>query len=668
LQLQTFDTETHLIKPGCGAPRLVCLSTHQGELMLRDDALDYAEQQLRDPNVILIGQWVFFDLAVLCAEAPERFLPLVFAAIDANRIRCTKIRQMMIDNARGELKYVWDSEKREYKKQGTYHLFMLVLRHLGENIQASKEGPDIWRLRYNELDGIPIGDGRCGGCDRCGIDHWPPDAISYAISDSTYTHRVFQSQMEEGEPPGELSQIQAAWALYLIGLWGAITDGLAVDTLRDLLQGDWDEQAEVAKEYEFMRANGKRHMAPIKAAVEKWYTDKGRKVPLSDSGKNISTSRETLTGTDNAGLLAVSECVRIGKVLSTYVPALERGREVAINASYNPIIETYRTSCSGGMKINKIPLGVNWQNPPRQGGVRECVIARPGFVFVFCDYDTLEMRSLAQVCLDLFGHSEIAKAIQADQDLHVALAADMLGLSYEEGFARFEDGDTEIAEARQFCKIGNYGFSGGMGPHAFRDYAKGYGIEVSLEHATRLRDGFRAKWTEMPMYFDHCSELANTPNREAEVVEFVRSGMLRGKVRYTAICNGYFQHLAAMGAKAALYQTVKEMYLPALQSPLYGSRGWLFAHDEIGMEVPLDAIGRQAASDSAQRLNDVMIEEMQKWCPDVPIGASGAMTRRWYKGAKPVYIDGCMVPSKPEKYKDDNGKIKTRWVHDPGID
>jgi hypothetical protein len=49
-----------------------------------------------------------------------------------------------------------------------------------------------------------------------------------------------------------------------------------------------------------------------------------------------------------------------------------------------------------------------------------------------------------------------------------------------------------------------------------------------------------------------------------------------------------------------------------------------------------------------------MIERMSKWVPDIPIKASPAMFRRWYKGAKPVRIDKVLVPSRPV---DKNGKV-----------
>ncbi len=123
--------------------------------------------------------------------------------------------------------------------------------------------------------------------------------------------------------------------------------------------------------------------------------------------------------------------------------------------------------------------------------------------------------------------------------------------------------------------------------------------------------------------------------------------MYRGDVSYSAACNGNFQHLAAKGAKMAVYEVARECYVDA-GSPLFGCRPFLFAHDEIGMEIPYDAIGPKAAHEALARLEQIMVDAMKFWCPDVPIGVSGAMARRWFKGAEAVTQKGIVVPCKPE--------------------
>lgn len=652
---------------------MVCATTSQrgvGRIFDRKDGLAEAWRLLSDRTLSLVGHHIFFDLCVLAAE-DEKLLSLIFAEIDAGRIRDTKIRQMIIDNAEGKLKFVFNEETGEFNKQN-YQLFMLVMRHLHRDIKHLKKGDDVWRLRFNELDGLPVVE-------------YPLEASTYAIGDAVDTEGVFLSQEAYCEPHGlpggleaEIGQTQAAWALYLTGGWGVRTDPPAVAKLKTEVTADFRTAIEVAQRHGLIRRGKKesKNQKAIRDAIAEWYGARQRPMKYTEGGKKgrpqIAMDREQLTEVEclcglnfhacpckpdendgiHKGLWAVAESTRLGKLLSTYISALERGTIFPLCSSYNAIIETFRTSCSQGMKIDGVPMGCNLQNPPRKHGVRECFVPRGSNIFIFCDLDTIEMRTLAQTCIELFGYSCIAEAIIAGKDLHLDLAADMMEISYEEAVERFEAGDPEVVENRQFCKIGNYGFAGGMAATTFVAYAKGFGVIVSLRLARQLHAAFRSKWREMNDYFAYISSLIGDGNR-VKTITFPRSNLMRGDVTYTAAANGFFQHRAAMGAKAALYQVVRECYLKELNSPLYGARPWLFAHDEIGLECPYDG---QRASDAALRLQEVMISVVHdKWCPDVPIGATACMTRRWYKGAKAVFVDGIMVPSKPE------GK---KWVAD----
>jgi DNA polymerase-1 len=325
------------------------------------------------------------------------------------------------------------------------------------------------------------------------------------------------------------------------------------------------------------------------------------------------------------------------------VPILERGTRVPINASFSPILETFRTSCSKP----------NLQNPPRKGEVRQCFVPREGSVFVFCDYDTLEMRTLAQVFYDLFGYSPLRDALIAGRDIHLDLASEILGISYDEAKERYDSGDQIVEDARQAAKPGNFGFPGGMGAAAFLDYAlKSYDVRLTPAMAAQLHEAFRRRW-DMAPYFAHCSSLAGAD--AAEWIVFPRSKQVRGRVPYTAICNGFFQELAARGAKQALWEVSRKCYDADMSSTLYGARPVLFMHDEIGMEVLEKNADRPAELLAAQ-----MKLTMMSWVPDVPISCSPVMMRRWYKGAKAVRVDGRLVPSKP--VKDEKGKVK--WVAD----
>ena len=624
-----FDTETYLIRPGLAAPRMVCLSWDWGDggqVVPAKEGVDlFTNWIYADP--ILVGHHVFYDLGVLCAMDPTLIRP-VWDAVDAGRIKCTKIREMMIANARGELKFEWDSELQEVKRP-SYTLERLSWRYLGRTM---KKGEDSWRLRYAELEGIPV-------------SAWPEEARRYAEQDPEDTRGVYLAQEEIcPEIPRETDQVQAAWALALMRCWGVRTNPAAVAILRAEYEEKRDDAFARALAAGLVRSSGSRDMNAIKERVVAWHEARGLPVPMSESGKNVSTDRDALTGSrykaeqdPDPGLQAVADLVRWEKVLSTNVPVLEHGARYPVTPEYNPIIETYRTSCARP----------NIQNQSRKGGIRDTFEARDGWVYAFCDYDTLEFRTLAQVCLDFGFQSSIAEALRAGLDPHVELAAELLQLSPEEARARYAAGDVEVSDGRQFAKIPNYGVPGGMGPDALVEYARGYGVEITRERAEVAIKAFKKRWSEMPRYFKHCSDLCDEGEDGLATVYFPRSDLVRGKVRYTAVCNGFFQHLAAMGAKAALAQVSRECYAEP-SSPLYGCRPWLFAHDEIGMEIPWRWMGPRRSSAAALRMQTIMVERMKVWVPDVPIGATVAMCRTWKKGAKPVFVDGILVPGKAE--------------------
>src|SRR5574342_913407 len=161
MRFVSTDSETHLIRPGMPAPRMVCVSAANQsgtELHDRSWGLALLTQALREEDKILIGHNIFYDLGVACAENPSVVVPLVFKAFEQNRIRDTIVRQQLIDIAQGDLKYRYDEEAGEYVKTG-YKLSQLC--HLLLDRELPKEG--TWRLRYALLDGVPISE-------------WPEDA------------------------------------------------------------------------------------------------------------------------------------------------------------------------------------------------------------------------------------------------------------------------------------------------------------------------------------------------------------------------------------------------------------------------------------------------------------------------------------------------------------
>jgi len=428
-----------------------------------------------------------------------------------------------------------------------------------------------------------------------------------------------------------------------MALWGVRTDGAAVAALKAKLEAEVAEGKERLRAAGLVRADGTRDMEAVRARVVAAY---GGAAPKATPAGAVSTDAEVLKESGDEALTLLEKVGHAMKLLSTYVPAIERGTEVPLTSRPNVLVASGRTSWGDP----------NLQNPPRKHGVRECFVPRPGFVFAACDYDTLELRCLAQACLDLVGRSSMAEAIREGKDLHLAFAAQLLGISYEDAVARKKD--PLIKKTRQEAKGFMFGRPGGLGADRMVDYLKASGTILdpdrtrAVEKARDYIARYHEAWPEIRDFFDLVSQQVGQDR--TGVVRQLRSGRIRGGMGFTDGCNTYFQGMAADGAKAALYAVSRECYTGG--GPLEGSRLVLFLHDELIVEVP-----EERAHEAAYRLRDLTIREMELFVPDVPITCSPVLMRRWFKGCEAVFVDGRLVPSKPNNAVVD-GKEIVQWV------
>lgn len=396
----SVDSETYLIRSGCSAPKLVCVSHAQGKrigevsyasnddvkvgLLAPREGLELVRQKLVDPGVVTVGHHVFYDLGVFAAEDPSLAVGKdapIWLAFDDGRVRCTVIRQKMIDNATGELKYLEDEDTGDFKEQD-FSLDGLVRRHFGRSLKKGgkcsgkcvgghlatcfafdcqgccDQGCEVsYRLRYGILAQRPIAE-------------WPAPARDYACGDAVETLELHDFQeslvLPEGIP-GEVSEMQAAWALNLMSIWGVRTDRVAVEKLKAELELEgvkWFKLANGQREVtpgsdvwqrdplgtRFLRDDGSMDKKAVQAAIVRAFAQLGETVPMTDPSDSfpegqVQTDKFTLKRSRHPGLRALYEFKSIEKILSTYVPVLMAGTEHPIHASYNPILETFRTSC-----------------------------------------------------------------------------------------------------------------------------------------------------------------------------------------------------------------------------------------------------------------------------------------------------------------------------------
>jgi hypothetical protein len=629
---------------------------------------------------LLVNQNLPFDFAVIAEEAHrvdaslglvgqagswhDLVMRRIFEMLDRGLVEDTQLRERLLDIAEGTLEKDFSSltAQGNPRKKG-YDLKSQAKKYLGVELDKIS-----WRTGYYRFLDKPI-------------DEYPEGARDYLTLDVGAALQVHERQQRRAEQqglasdariPNSVEQSRAAWAFQLVSSWGMRTERGKVQAF-DADLDHWSRRLfTVLKKCKLVRADGTRDIKLARKMAADAYEAAGLEVPLTkkkkdgSGGGNISLSGSTmedislirLRGTaegeideEKLGLFeeplyAYSQYTSFDKLKTTHLPVLYSGVDYPVCGRFQTIVGNGRSSMFSP-NLQSLPRGgVKTVLARLQARVRKCFVPRPGFVFCSVDFDTLELRTLAQVCLWLLGHSKLADALNAGMDPHLLMAAEQfLHITYEEAVARKKAGDKEVIALRQFCKPINFGAAGALGAQSYVDYAKSYGIYVTLEEARDALQKFRLQWPEMVPYFKRVASMMrgidDDGNEIGDVEQFV-SGRIRGRVRYTAVANGWWSGLAADGAKAALYEVCRECYLQG--GRMYGARPGGFIHDEILTELPEDV-----AHEYAHVQRDIMVEVMQAHVPDVKIHASPVLMRCWQKGAEAVYDKrGRLIPWIPE--------------------
>lgn len=625
-----FDTETFLFCPGNMAPRIVCLSWADGErsglLVGRDNIESWLHLHLDNPDVFLVGHVVAYDAAVSLAAFPSVWQKL-WRTYQNNRIVCTAIRERLLDIAAGEFRGHWAG--RQWVKH-TYSMADIAARRLKKEVE---KGDDTWRKRYGELDGIPV-------------EQWPKEAIDYAIGDAVTTLQIYYDQEARSNRssyrmPTQFEDTRADLALRLMSVWGVETDPIQVDKLWiqtiDRMEALVPQLSGLAQAKNSKKPvihcgrqvpDLKKSMKALRAAIVEHFPS--GEPPKTDKGA-IMTGKDVVNQCSFEPLQKLVEFDALRKIANTYLTKLFAR---IVHAQFHTVgAASDRTSCSGP----------NLQNQPRLPGIRECFVPRSGRVLLACDFDAQEMRTLAQSCLDIVGYSRLAERFQSNPyfDPHLEFAASLMKISIEQARELKKAGDPEIKQRRQQSKAANFGYPGGMGSTKFVDYAKGYGINLTFTESDELRDHWFEQWPEMRGYFKHIESLVGSADVGYQTIP--QSGFVRGGCGYCDAANGYFQTLAAHASKAALFEACRRAYCDR-NSSLYGSRPVVFVHDEVILETP-----EETGHEAAKELEQVMIECMQRWTPDVPAAASATLMRRWSKAAEQVYDGERLTAWEPEE-------------------
>jgi DNA polymerase I len=741
----SLDLETHLIQPGLLAPPIVCGSRARmrgylvdAELLSKADAIESFRDALSGNNVI-VGANIAFDFGALLVADPFALRDII-RAYDEGRVFDVLIAQSLDYIAQGYIKegVIYDPRTgSQIRHPGTgknaKRLSLEIVTDLVLGRVDAKKN-DFWRERYALLEHVPVTD-------------WPEEARQYPVDDAINTLEVALAQVgaiprvdNAGMPAvirpaenlqGMTIQARAAFALHLASMRGLRTDGELVARFQREADAKHAQALSTFVETGLLDQAGGKQTGKLKKRIATAYGASGtcrecagtgkvpskaksnqRKcvcagfgcswcdnrgwvlgntkincktcdasgldlttapsLPRSDGG-GISTSRDTLKESGDDLLDEFGDVSLNEKWRTTYLPYLAQATKIPLNPKANILLSSGRTSYDGLIQLM-----------PRDGGLRECFIPRPGHVFCSIDYSGLELATLGQVCLWFVGESEIAERINDGSDLHAFLASQMIGESYEHVSKNKKL--KPYAGYRQAAKFGNFGFGGGMGEVKFVLSGRQASGQTTTGPDGRVYKGVRyclllgrdtacgreklTEWKgqECPPVCKACVECAGEIRRGfmsyrgiREYFRFVSeqteySGQIEipwpgpdphvamtvGGRTFTSGANGYFQGLAAIGAKHALWNVTRECFFDR-ESPMYGARPVIFVHDEIFAELP-----EETAHEAAHRMAEVMVSSMRGWVPDVKISAEPALMRCWLKAAEPLYHHGRLVPWTPE--------------------
>lgn len=538
-----LDLETRLFAPGYMRPKpIVFACTNGKQTVLRkwdDPELLPRLARLLESDMI-VGHNISYDFACIWEHYPE-LRQSIWKVYDESRVSDTMIRE--------KLRRISENKLHDCK----YSLAACVKEHFYADVYKG----DV-RTSYQNVEYVPI-------------EQWGREYVEYVKQDVKWTYELYEEQAKYHVSPNESEQVRAAFALQMTSTEGLVVDVNAVGKLEKSLRDQYNEEVGEFETEGFIRG-GKRS----RKNLELYMRERG--IPIAQTNKgNPVLHAEALRDTEDPLLCRYADFNERLTLLNKDVPMLRAA----------PIVHTsYGLAASG----RTTSFGPNMQNLGRKGGVRECLIPRPGHKFVISDYSSLELVTFAQCALKVSGYSRMADLINEGRDLHQYVAE-------------------QIGCDRQTAKVLNFGLLASMSADKIVQYAKsGYGIKIQWEDAVVFKQRWSMAFPETQFFWKR----ANDDSRRG-YVEQLYTGRIRGVERFTQAANTYFQGLGADILKRALYRCWKAGLKPVLT-----------VHDEIVLES-------MHPDEDLIKLEEVMLEAEAFYCPDVKGKVASKIVDRYEK-------------------------------------
>ena len=473
-----FDTETELIR-GHEIPRLALASVSDGEqhLLIHPNDLAAFIQQHRESTICFHNSP--FDVWVIDRHLSDRpdIRKIWWQMIDNDQIRDT----MLLDG-------LYQLSKRDaYPKQR--NVAQLASYYVGLSLNKS----DPFRTRYGQIIGKP----------------WrvvPRGYFEYAIKDAAVTFEIYEELvrrvgrvLSQHNIPietirrygflAEKVQVKGAISLAAVERNGMqidrsflkqLREGLTVERGELLQQLDEVAPGLIRRKKDGTLQTSAKTGSPSKSnsvlhpILEQIASELGEEPPRSEKTDKVTTTRDYWSQFNHPFLTTWLKFEELNKML-TFFRRLDVDQ---IHPRYSVMVRTGRTSCSSP----------NIQQLPRDGHIREGIVAPKDHSFFAIDYDQLELRTFAAVCESRYNYSRMGELIRAGIDPHCYVAAMFEGITLEDFMSWKKSDRKKYDQLRQRAKALDFGVPGGLGAKTLVQYAKAtYGVTLTLEEAQQFR-------------------------------------------------------------------------------------------------------------------------------------------------------------------------------------
>lgn len=279
------------------------------------------------------------------------------------------------------------------------------------------------------------------------------------------------------------------------------------------------------------------------------------------------------------------------KFITTYLNRLLSDTDDSYDRIHGNFNQAVNDQGTGGTVTGRLSSSSpNLQNIPSRGEIgeraRRLYIASENNLLIAGDYNNFEMRILGHYSKD----QTILKAFANDEDLHIAMGAQLLGVDYQTLMDRYKNGDDEAKRFRSLGKTLNFGITYGLGARKLvRFLLVNNEYEIDVEEAQRWIDLYNELYSGAFEWKERVREFVREHGYVKTILGRKRrlpEGLLRG---YTYRKERSYAERRAVnsiiqGSCGDIICKAMIMLQPTLEA--MGGSLLLQVHDELVMEVP----------------------------------------------------------------------------------